>query len=116
MIPLDDPRALANVAAMNTPTVSGDAPITLTISRRGQSVDIVYEPGAALLGMALDAGINPPFSCLAGACATCIARVTEGTAEMENNSVLTEEEVAQGYILTCQAVPTSPHVAFVYED
>ncbi|HEX7874212.1 MAG TPA: 2Fe-2S iron-sulfur cluster binding domain-containing protein [Sphingobium sp.] len=95
---------------------SDTTPISLTISRRGQSVDVPYEAGVAILGMAMDAGLNPPYSCLGGACATCIARVTEGTAEMENNSVLTEEEVAQGYILTCQAVPTSPHVTVVYED
>ncbi|HEX7821100.1 MAG TPA: 2Fe-2S iron-sulfur cluster binding domain-containing protein [Sphingobium sp.] len=95
---------------------SGEAPITLTISRHGKTVDIVYDPGAAILGMALDAGVNPSFSCLGGACATCIARVTEGSAAMVENSVLSEEEVAQGYILTCQALPTSPHVTVVYED
>ncbi len=95
---------------------SGDAPITLTISRRGKTVDILYDPGAAILGMALDAGVNPPFSCLGGACATCIARVTEGAATMVENSVLSEEEIAQGYILTCQAIPTTPHVTVVYED
>lgn len=95
---------------------STDAPISLTITHRGQTVEVAYEPGVAILGMALDAGLTPPYSCLGGACATCIARVTDGSAEMEANNVLTEEEVAQGYILTCQAIPTSPHVTVVYED
>ncbi|HEX7852177.1 MAG TPA: 2Fe-2S iron-sulfur cluster binding domain-containing protein [Sphingobium sp.] len=94
----------------------GDRPITLTISHRGQTVEVEYEEGVAILGTALDAGLHPPFSCLAGACATCLARVTEGSAMMESNSVLTEEEVDQGYILTCQAIPTSSHVTIVYED
>ncbi|MCE7795828.1 2Fe-2S iron-sulfur cluster binding domain-containing protein [Sphingobium sufflavum] len=109
---LDDGFPLDDGTAMTI----GDAPITLTIIRRGQTVDMVYDPGAALLGMALDAGVNPPFSCLGGACATCIARVTKGTATMIENNVLSEEERADGYILTCQAIPTSPHVTFIYED
>ncbi len=99
-----------------TSGTSGDAPIMLTISRRGKTVDVAYEPGAAIISMALDAGLSPPFSCLGGACATCIARITEGSATMVENSVLSEEEIAQGYILTCQAIPTSPHVTLVYED
>lgn len=90
-------------------------PIRLTITLRGQTVETTHDPDNSILGDAIDAGLRPPYSCLAGACATCIAKVTQGSATMEANSVLTEKEVEQGYILTCQALPTAPHVALEYE-
>ena len=60
-------------------------------------------------------GPVPPFSCEAGSCATCMAMLVEGTAAMHVNNALTDDEVAQGWILTCQAVPTSPSVHAVYD-
>jgi ferredoxin len=63
-------------------------------------------------------GMAPPFSCEAGSCATCMARVVEGTASMHVNNALTDDEVTDGWVLTCQALPTSPliHVAYGYEE
>jgi ferredoxin len=58
--------------------------------------------------------LSPPASCESGSCATCMARVVSGSVEMHLNNALTEEELADGWILTCQAVPTSPHVGVVY--
>jgi ferredoxin len=61
------------------------------------------------------AGLAAPSSCHLGQCGTCVARVTEGRAEMVNNQVLTPEEVADGWILTCQARPVTPELSVVYE-
>ena len=61
-------------------------------------------------------GMTPPFSCESGNCATCMARLVEGAVTMYANNALTDDEVADGWILTCQAVPTTPSVHVVYEE
>jgi ferredoxin-NADP reductase len=74
-----------------------------------------HRAGATILQTARALGLAPPSSCEAGSCATCIARVTEGSVRMRHNEALTPEEVAEGWVLTCQAFPTSPLVRVVYE-
>lgn len=69
-----------------------------------------------LLDAALDQDIDAPHSCQGGICSSCIARVTEGTAVMEKNQILTDAEVAEGLILTCQAHPTSSSIVVDYDD
>ena len=62
------------------------------------------------------AGLQPPFSCQAGNCATCLAELSHGEVHMKRNDVLTADEVAQGLILTCQSVPTTTDVVVAYLD
>jgi ring-1,2-phenylacetyl-CoA epoxidase subunit PaaE len=69
-----------------------------------------------ILNAVLKAKIDAPYSCQGGVCSTCIARVTEGSAEMVKNQILTESEIAEGLILTCQAHPTSPMLKIDYDD
>lgn len=69
-----------------------------------------------ILDAALDQDIDAPHSCQGGVCSSCIARVTEGTAVMEKNQILTDSEVAEGLILTCQAHPTSATLTVDYDD
>jgi len=69
-----------------------------------------------LLEAALKADIDAPYSCQGGICSSCIARLTEGSADMVQNNILTDNEVAEGLILTCQAHPTSPKVVVDYDD
>lgn len=69
-----------------------------------------------ILDAALDQDIDAPHSCQGGVCSSCIARVTEGTAVMEKNQILTDSEVAEGLILTCQAHPTSAKLVVDYDD
>ncbi len=69
-----------------------------------------------ILDAALDQDIDAPHSCQGGVCSSCIARVTEGTAVMEKNQILTDGEVAEGLILTCQAHPTSATLVVDYDD
>ncbi len=69
-----------------------------------------------LLEAALKQGIDAPYSCQGGICSSCLARVTSGTAVMKKNSILTDGEIAEGLILTCQAHPTSSEIYVDYDD
>ncbi len=90
-------------------------PVSVSIRLGRQSVTGEPRPGSTLLQAARALGLRPPSSCETGSCATCMARVVEGTAVMRNNEALTPEEVGEGWVLTCQAVPTSPSVRVIYE-
>jgi ferredoxin-NADP reductase len=74
-----------------------------------------YEPGDTILEAVRRAGLKPPFACQAGECATCMAHLSEGAVRMRVNNALTADEVEQGWILTCQAIPTSREVVVDYE-
>jgi ring-1,2-phenylacetyl-CoA epoxidase subunit PaaE len=63
--------------------------------------------GTAVLDAAQKNGMDIPFSCKGGMCCTCRAHVSEGSAKMKVNYALEPGEVEMGYVLTCQAVPTS---------
>ncbi len=69
-----------------------------------------------ILEAALKQDIDAPYSCQGGICSSCIARITEGEAKMRQNNILTDGEVAEGLILTCQAHPTSASVVVDYDD
>ncbi|MGI9326299.1 MAG: 2Fe-2S iron-sulfur cluster-binding protein, partial [Pseudomonadales bacterium] len=60
--------------------------------------------------------LDLPFSCKGGVCATCKAKVTEGKVEMDLNHALSEAEVQQGYVLTCQAHPLSKRVKIDFDS
>lgn len=87
--------------------------VTIHLGRAKASVPRVARE--TLLESARRAGLSPPFSCEAGNCGTCIAQITEGSATMLNNTVLEDDEVADGYILTCQAVPEGGSITVAYE-
>ena len=69
-----------------------------------------------ILDAALKQGVDAPYSCQGGICSSCMARITGGTAEMKKNAILTDSEIAEGLILTCQAHPTSPEIYVDYDD
>lgn len=71
--------------------------------------------GETVLEAALNASIDAPYSCCAGVCSTCVARVIEGKAEMETNSALEDYEVERGLILTCQARPITDKLVVQYD-
>jgi 3-ketosteroid 9alpha-monooxygenase subunit B len=94
----------------------GDAiPEGVTLILGGKKTSVPYQPGATILETARRGGLRPPFSCEAGNCATCMAMLREGTVRMRANNALTPEEVAEGWILTCQSLPTAPVVTVEYE-
>ncbi len=87
--------------------------VTIRLGRKKASVPRVA--GETLLETARRAGLAPPFSCEAGNCGTCMARITEGSATMRINKALDDDEVAEGYILTCQGVPDTAAITVCYE-
>ncbi|MBA2947841.1 ferredoxin--NADP reductase [Streptomyces himalayensis] len=97
-----------------TPTPAA-AEGTITILLGNKRVSVPRRPNETLLQSARRAGLAPPFSCEAGNCATCMAKLREGSATMRVNDALTEEEVAEGYVLTCQGLPDTPSVTVEYE-
>ncbi|MDX3116237.1 MULTISPECIES: ferredoxin--NADP reductase [Streptomyces] len=98
------------------PAPQGPLAGTVTVGLRGQRRTVPQRPGETLLQSARRAGFTPPFSCESGDCATCMARLTGGEAKMRANNALDADEVAEGYVLTCQAEPTTPEVTVLYED
>ncbi|MBU46149.1 MAG: hypothetical protein CMD28_01845 [Flavobacteriales bacterium] len=72
--------------------------------------------GETILDAAMNAGADVPFSCKGGVCCVCKAKVLEGNVKMDQNYSLSEEEVAQGYILGCQSHPTSENVVVDFDE
>jgi ferredoxin-NADP reductase len=93
--------------------VDSGGTVTIRLDRKKASVPRV--PGETLLESARRAGLSPPFSCEAGNCGTCMAKLIEGEVTMRTNEVLEEDEIADGYVLTCQAVPDTPSTTVLYE-
>jgi ferredoxin len=89
-------------------------PASVTIELDGRTATTQHHPGTTILQAARQAGLRPPSSCEQGNCATCMARLVEGTVEMRVNDALDDDEVAEGWILTCQSVPTSDTITVVY--
>lgn len=98
------------------PPFATDGAMQVTIELAGETKTGDYRPGTSVLQTARQMGMKPPFSCENGDCATCMAKVTEGSVKMRANNALFDDEIAEGWVLTCQAVPESPHVHVVYED
>ena len=86
--------------------------ISVTLDGRTRKVEF---SAANILDSAREAGLPAPFACKAGVCATCRAKVTRGKVEMAARYGLTDEEVAAGYVLTCQSVPVGEGVAVDYD-
>ena len=69
-----------------------------------------------VLDLLLEEGIDAPYSCQGGVCSSCIAKISSGTATMLQNNILTESEIEEGLVLTCQAVPQSPSITIDFDD
>lgn len=92
----------------------GMSHLVVTLDETEYELDM--DRSSLVLDAVLKAKIDAPYSCQGGVCSTCIARVTEGTAEMEKNQILTDSELEEGFILTCQAHPTSAVLKIDYDD
>jgi ferredoxin len=98
------------------PVLASSAGGEVTILLDRKKVTVPMRAGETLLETARRAGLTPPFSCEAGNCGTCMAKLTEGTATMRVNDALEEDEVEDGYVLTCQAIPDTRAVAVNYDE
>ena len=90
--------------------------LTMAVTLDGRKRRVPFDAAAGnILDSARAAGLSAPFACKAGVCATCRARVVSGEVEMAARYGLTDEEVAAGYVLTCQSVPKGPGVEVDYD-
>lgn len=102
----------AELAALQTQAQGVQMLVTLD----GRTRRIAFDAGAGnILDSARIAGLRAPYACKAGVCATCRARVVGGRVEMAARYGLSDEEVAAGYVLTCQSIPTGEGVAIDYD-
>ncbi len=93
---------------------SGGGQVTIVLDRKKVSVPQVANE--TLLETARRAGLSPPFSCEAGNCGTCMGKLIEGRATMRVNDALEDDEIDEGYILTCQAIPDTDSISVSYDD
>ena len=88
---------------------------TIKVEVYGDQKEIKVKPEQTILIAAQDAGLDPPYSCCVGVCTTCRARLRSGKATMEEREGLSDAEIEEGFILTCQAHPLSDDVDLVFE-
>jgi ring-1,2-phenylacetyl-CoA epoxidase subunit PaaE len=108
----------AHVGAIVHHAQAGDAAhARVTIVRDGLSREILFSrEQPSILDAASAAGLEVPFSCTSGVCGTCRAKLVEGKVRMERNFALDKKEVAAGYVLTCQAHPTTERVVLSFDE
>lgn len=90
--------------------------VEVTVRLYGEEHSFRMRPNEYILYAAVEAGLDAPHSCLSGYCATCRAKLLEGQVRMEINDALTDDEVAQGYILTCQSIPLTARIVVDYDQ
>ena len=111
-VPRPDPEPSAGDPAVDP----GATTTRVTVELGGRADTVDHREGTTILQTARQMGMSPPYSCESGTCATCMAKLVEGTVKMHVNDVLTDDEVAEGWVLTCQSVPTAPSVHVTYEE
>jgi ferredoxin-NADP reductase len=105
----------AAAVSAELPGEATELPEEVTVILGGKKTVVRYQPGDTLLETARRGGLRPPFSCEAGNCATCMAFLKEGSVTMRANNALTPEEVEEGWVLTCQSLPSGETVTVEYE-
>jgi len=88
----------------------------VTLILDGEKVSFEMSRDEVVLDVALSKGIDVPYSCQGGVCLTCMGKIEEGKADMIENQLLSEEEINDGCLLTCQAVPKSETLKINYDD
>jgi ring-1,2-phenylacetyl-CoA epoxidase subunit PaaE len=98
----------------NNEIPDGNSEITFILD--DEETTFIMPQKKIILNTALDKDLDAPYSCQGGVCSSCLARVTEGKVTMEKNAILTDSEIEEGLILTCQAHPTTPKITVDYDD
>jgi ring-1,2-phenylacetyl-CoA epoxidase subunit PaaE len=93
-----------------------DGQTKITVLVDDEESTFIMSQQMTVLDAALKQGIDAPYSCQGGICSSCMARITNGSAVMRKNAILTDGEIAEGLILTCQAHPTTPEIYVDFDD
>ena len=107
--------SLAENPFVETPAAPESAlAATLSVTLDGATTRLPWPAGTRMLDVLIDAGLDAPYSCRQGICGACACQLTDGEVEMAHNEVLEEGDLAEGYILACQALALSPGVSITY--
>ncbi|HCS21826.1 MAG TPA: oxidoreductase [Bacteroidetes bacterium] len=121
-------QELIHTEYFNTPVVSKetaasapaheepfDGTAAATILFNGKQFEITIPEGVTVLEAAKDQNVDPPYACQMGVCTTCRAKIIEGSVFMDEREGLSDSEINEGYVLTCQSHPTSAKLKLIYE-
>lgn len=98
------------------PDSIGDGKTKVKVLIDDEETEIIMDRKQRVLDAVLAEDLDAPYSCQGGVCSSCVARLTEGKVEMVKNQILTDGEIAEGLILTCQAHPTSDSISIDFDD
>ncbi|MEU2233763.1 ferredoxin--NADP reductase [Streptomyces vietnamensis] len=87
---------------------------TAEVELDGETRTVAWPAATPLLDVLLAAGVDAPYSCREGACSACTCRVVTGEVKMLRNDVLDDQDIAEGYVLACQALPLTDRVEITY--
>jgi ring-1,2-phenylacetyl-CoA epoxidase subunit PaaE len=111
----DQPKAAhANWVSEHKKDEGPVSKVSITLDGTTFDMDLPYN-GDSILDAALKMGADLPYACKGGVCCTCRAKITEGKVDMEVNYALEPDEVAKGFVLTCQSHPTTPRVVVDFD-
>lgn len=102
------------IAKVTPATTGGKTQVTIILDE--EEFTLAMGKNDVVLDAVLKENIDAPYSCQGGVCSSCVARIIEGKAEMVKNQILTDGEIEEGLILTCQARPLTPTLKIDYDD
>ena len=110
------PVAKRKAAVLGQPGERAEGEVALTVVLDGKPHNLRMNKDEHVLDVALSAGLDLPWSCRGGVCCTCRAKVMEGSVEMTKNFTLEPWETDKGFVLSCQARPTSDTLVVSYDE
>jgi ring-1,2-phenylacetyl-CoA epoxidase subunit PaaE len=127
---INESKAILNASGMSTDsikyelftasseaaTIDTEGAVEITVILNNQTHKISGDADEFVLDLLLEEGIDAPYSCQGGTCSSCICKIKEGSAEMERNQVLTDREIVDGFLLSCQAKATSAALTIDFDD
>ena len=105
---------VSSATTENQEVFEGECEITVIVDEEEETFKM--DSKTTVLTAALKEGLDAPYSCQGGVCSSCLAKVTEGKAVMDKNSILSKEEIEEGLILTCQAHPITQKIVVDFDD
>jgi len=118
------PKHQVHLEYFSTPVIEGEnknivvdsgVACNATIVLDGETYEVKMQPGESVLDAAINAGLDAPYACQGGSCCTCRALLEDGNVEMKVNYALLDQEVKEGFVLTCQSVPTTATIKVNYD-
>lgn len=91
-------------------------PMEVKVILENEERTVMVNEGQSILDAALDADMDPPYACMIGSCCTCKAKLLSGNVVMDDREGLTDEEIKEGFVLSCQSHPTTSGVVVSYDE